>query len=139
MDDYVRKSLNGYILGDISQQLIDQCKSKHGFLSEEETLIFYLKKSLDMTEDADLEECIREAKKLVSFCWGLENDISGLMSLVMYKDIRPSNEICKNCDRYINQFCSYELCRVNPFEKGCEGWSARITSDKVVPIGKSPF
>lgn len=112
--------INGTPIGSIDKDLLDACVEKNNFSSQEEALIYYFKKGWDFEENDDLNKCLDSAQQEVKK-YGFDS-IAELMVEKMHKDLRPADEVCKNCTWYDNQFCCYRLCRVSPFEKGCEGW-----------------
>lgn len=119
-------------IGTLDQELVKSCMQKKGFSTLEETLIYYFRKGWDFSEDDNLDECLRKAQREVEI-YDFES-IAELIEIKMRKEMRPDNEICKNCKMYDKQFCCYKLCRVNPFEKGCEGWKSINSIDTPINI-----
>ncbi len=116
----INMNIKNVSIGELDPNLVKNCMVKNGFASQEETLIYYFKKAWDFNVDDDLDECLRKAQKEVK-TYGFE-DIATLMAESMHRDLRPASETCQHCTWYAKKFCAYKLCRVNPFEKGCEGW-----------------
>lgn len=112
--------INNVPIGTIDQSLIDECMKKRGFLTQEEALKYYFLEGWDYSESDNLDECLQQAQKEVAI-YNMDS-IAELMIVRMQKDIRPANEVCKNCTWFTKGFCAYKLCLTNPFEKGCEGW-----------------
>lgn len=125
--------IKDYDIGKINEELIAKCVAEKHFESEEMALKHYLTLILGTNVSSDISENIGLAREIAEKSG--YRDIGELLSEYIWRDLRPINEVCATCKFYNNQFCAYSLCRTNPFEKGCEGWTeVEEKSDKIEQI-----
>ena len=118
-----------YNIGLIDAKLIQKCLEKKGFNSQDEMFQYYLKGILgEKYEENDSEKNIAMG---ISFarehCY---RNLGDLLSKYISKDLRPDDEICRNCDNIIGDdgFCAYRLVCVKENDKGCEKWKKKEAS-----------
>ncbi len=120
------------VLGEIEDNLADQICLKYNGRDISEIAIDFMRKLIDKSDDMNLGELIKYAQFRKN-CFGYET-IADMISDHMKSDLRPSNEICKNCDSYYDHLCLDILMEVNPFTKGNSCWKERKENNNITSI-----
>ncbi len=126
--------INDVDLGEIDDELVKKISEKNDGQEISDIAIMFMCSIIG--EEADnmtMDQIIKRAK-FEKNNLGYDT-IAEMLSVHMKSDLRPANEICKNCDNYHDQFCVYNLVRVDPFSKGNSCWEERIEADNITPIG----
>ena len=127
MSKEVELRVCGESFGSIKEHLLRKAMEKYNTDRVEDVVLHYIEDIVDedlagKTEKEKIQAGVKEA---------MFYGYSSLAEMIAYhivSDTRPANEICKVCQSYDDQFCVYHLCRVSPFDKGCEGF--RMSYDK---------
>ncbi len=121
-------------LGVIEDDIVEKiCEINKG-RDISEIVIDYICRLVDGSDDMDHCELIKHAN-FKKNNYGYDT-IADMVSSRMKADLRPANEICKNCDRYYNNLCLDILMEVDPFTKGNSCWRERQEIGNVTNIAE---
>ena len=127
--------VNNVNLGEIEDNIAEQICKKYNGQDISEIAIRVMHDLIDDdSEDMAVEELIKRAR-FEKNNRGYDT-IAEMVSYHMRRDLRPANEICKNCESYNNHFCVYQLREVNPFSKGNTCWNEKQKMDNVTHIAE---
>lgn len=127
--------INDTDLGELDDEMLEKVFKKYKTRDLPEIAIKYMKEIIkEDTDDMTVDEIIKKAN-FEKNCSGYKT-IAELINIHMSSDLRPSNEVCKNCDSFHDGFCVNWLMEVNPFNKGNSCWSERQNRDNITHIAE---
>ena len=127
--------INDTDLGGLDDQMVEKVFKKYKSHDLPEIAIKYMKEIIkEDTDDMTVDEIIKKAN-FEKNCSGYKT-IAELINIHMRSDLRPANEVCKNCDSFHDGFCVNWLMAVNPFNKGNSCWSERQNMDNITHIAE---
>lgn len=125
--------INDHNLGDLDDGMLEKVFEKYKTRDITEIAIRYMKEIIRAeADDLSVEDIIKRAN-FVKNNSGYKT-IADLINVHMRSDLRPANEVCKNCDSYHDGLCVNWLMDVDPFTKGNSCWHEREPEDNVTSI-----
>ena len=126
-------TINGINLGELDDEMVEKVFEKYETKDLTGIAIKYMKEIIEEdTDDMTIDEIIKKAN-FEKNCSGYKT-IAELINTHMRSDLRPANEVCKNCDNYHDGFCVTWLMEVNPFNKGNSCWSEKQNMENITHI-----
>ncbi|MCR5831720.1 MAG: hypothetical protein K6G67_06225 [Lachnospiraceae bacterium] len=124
--------INNYNLGSIEDGIVEKICEKYAGENIADIAIDFMHRLVEDSNNMSIDELIKHAKFRKN-CFDYDT-IADMISDHMKSDLRPINEICKNCDKYYDRLCLDILMEVDPFTKGSSCWVERKERSNVTDI-----
>ncbi len=128
----MKLEINGTYLGNLDDKMAEKICEKHNGQDITDISIEVLRILIGDSDDMTTDELVKHANFRKNN-HGYDT-VADMIAKHFESELRPSNEICKNCDSYYNSFCVRWLVEVDPFVKGNSCWKERESRDNVTTI-----
>ncbi len=132
---YYNVTYNGKNLGRFERESADICMKKNNLTTIEDLLFYAI--NLYFEEDREqwsfsskeeaLEMAIKKSEIIIAGDIQVYKNLCEMLSPYISADIieRKPFEICHNCSNCYGQLCISDMTKIDPFKKGCGGWTPR--------------
>lgn len=125
--------INGEFCGKLDDNLVKRALEKYEIEDAETLGLMFIDKIFEECVGMSVPEKLEHVRNETNQT--MRESIAEMIAPTIRSELRPPNEVCKNCSAYYNQFCAFMLWRADPFAKGCDGWKEREDkSEKVTDI-----